>query len=492
MPSDLAHRAAVAPDALAIATRDTAWTFGRLADRARGVAAGLAARGIGPGCIVAVLGDRSAELVAVLCGILEAGAAYLPLAPSDPPARLVRLLRDSGAALVVVDGRPGPAGAAACSIDELMAPAGASGPPVRIGPDDLAYVMYTSGSAGAPKGVAVEHGALAHRLRWMRRQYRVEAGDTILQKTRLTFDVSVWELLLGVTSGAATALLEVDAEANPRAIAAAVQRHRVTLVHFVPSMLRLFLLATGPLERAALASLRRVFCSGEALPPDLATRFSETLGVAHGTGLSNLYGPTEATIDVTFHDLPLHGPHPRVPIGRPIDGAAAWVLAGDRSVPVGERGELCVGGPTLARGYVGAARRDDACFAEHPAQPGTRMYRTGDLVSVGADGALDFHGRLDRQLKIRGVRIEPAEVEAAIRALGPVRDCGVVAVGGVLHAVVVGDGPLGLAALRQRLATSLPEVMVPARWSQRAALPTTAHGKVDVAALQRDAEASAC
>jgi amino acid adenylation domain-containing protein len=406
VPELIARRAAAAPDAVAIAFRDREVTYGELAARAGRLAAHLARLGAGPDAVVGVCLPRSDELVAAILGVLWAGAAYLPLDPADPPARRQAMLRTAGARAVVTE--------------DVLATAAAGSPvPLRpAGPDQLAYVIYTSGSTGEPKGVAVPHRGLANRLRWMQDAFGLTPADRVLQKTPATFDVSVWELLWPLMEGAQLVVAEPDGHRDPGYLVDLVERRSVTTMHFVPPMLEAFL------ERPDLhrcRSLRRVVCSGQALPLELHDRCLERLGAE----LHNLYGPTEASIDVTWWACERRSGARAVPIGRPIAGAETYVVDGAlEPVPQGTPGELLLGGVPLARGYLGRPDLTAERFVPHPfaAELGARLYRTGDLVRWRPDGVIDYLGRTDDQLKVRGYRIEPGEVESALRGHPAVRE----------------------------------------------------------------------
>ena len=498
-----ARQVAATPDAPALIDADgAALTYAELAGRAERVAQGVRAHGIGADDVVGVLAGRSVETVVAIFGVLAAGAAYLPLDPAYPQARRDALVADARARLVLDPAVPVPAPPATAGpadggpADGALADGGPGAGPADGGPagvadggpgaGDLAYVIYTSGSTGTPKGVEVEHRAVVNRLGWMQRAYPIGPGDVILHKTSTSFDVSVWELFWWAGTGAALALLEPGGEKDPAAIVAAVQRHGVTTMHVVPSMLTMLL---AHLERsgdaARLAGLRRVFASGEALGRGHVRRLTTLLP---GTELVNLYGPTETTVDVTVQPCPAPTPPARVPIGRPIDNLRLHVLdAAGRPAPVGVPGELVIAGVGLARGY----RHRPELTAERfgPAAGEDRAYRTGDLARWLPDGTLDYLGRLDQQVKVRGFRVEPGEIEERLRSHPAVRDAAVVAVDDgwqtTLRGFVVLDGAAGAPELKAYLRGTLPEHLVPAQLVPLAELPVTASGKLDRAALTR-------
>ena len=359
-------------------------------------------------------------------------------------------------------------------------------------PDDLAYVIYTSGSTGRPKGVMVEHRSVVNRLRWMQRRYPLGADDVILQKTPVTFDVSVWELMWWAMAGASVALLEPGGERDPRKIIAAVERHRVTVMHFVPSMLGPFLdqLEDQPDSMHRLTSLHTVFCSGEALTPALVERFNRVFGAIGVPRLVNLYGPTEATVDVSYFDCPSAGPVDAVPIGKPIDNTTLLVLdeRGNRC-PVGVPGELNIGGVGLARGYRGRDDLTAAAFVADERVPGGRRYRTGDLARWRADGNLEFLGRIDDEVKVRGNRVSLGEVQVVMESCPGVRSAVVIAEpsdthGTYLIGYFVGEF-VSVDQVADHLAQRLPAYMIPTSFVELNAFPLTASGKVDRRALPR-------
>ena len=405
-------------------------TRGQLDHRANQLAHRLRAEGVGPGSIVALTTERSVAMMIGILGILKAGAAYMPAPPDAPPDRLRYMLENADVRVLVADRR---AAAPECfagrviGLDDPSVLAGdATRPVVPMRSRELAYVIYTSGSTGRPKGVMVEHRALVNRLHWMQQTYPIGPGDVVLQKTPYSFDVSVWELLWWAMYGAHLCMLVPGGERNPVAIAAAIRKHRATIVHFVPSMLNVFLEYLGVKSgraRDVMGSVRRVFASGEALTPSHVRKFNEIIGRETATQLTNLYGPTEAAIDVSYYDCPARGDVDVVPIGRPIHNTRLHVLHDGREAGVGEPGELCIGGVALARGYVNNATLTAERFVQNPVDPGERIYRTGDMARWRPDGMLEYLGREDHQIKIRGMRVELGEIENTVREFDGVVDC---------------------------------------------------------------------
>ncbi|GAA2424282.1 amino acid adenylation domain-containing protein [Streptomyces glaucus] len=487
------------PDRPAVRAADgTVLTYARLDARANQVARALRRRGIGPQDRVALLMERGPQLLTGLLGVLKAGGAYVPVDPAYPERRIAHVLADSGAKAVLSEAaRHVPAEVPVLPVQDLLE--GPSGPVEPVGTSrGLAYVIYTSGSTGQPKGVMVEHHSVVNRLAWMQRAHPIGAGDVVLQKTPATFDVSVWELLWWGLVGASAALLEPGGEKDPLSILRCVAERGVTVLHFVPSMLGPFLdtLEERPELRARTRTLRYVFCSGEALPPARVEQFHRVFEAGAAAGgppvLVNLYGPTEATVDVSAHRCPAPaGPVTRVPIGRPIDNIDLYVMdTAGQPQPVGVPGELWIGGVGVARGYLNRPELTREKFLADPSVPGGRLYRTGDLVRWLSDGNLEYLGRLDGQVKIRGNRVELGEVEDALRRLPGVRDA--VAAkrdrrDGESHLVgyYVPDeeGAGDPQTMRERLTALLPGFMIPARLVAVDRIPLGATGKADRKAL---------
>ena len=419
-------QAARRPDRTAvIAASGQTLTYAELDERANRVARALREEGVGPDVRVAVMMERGPQLLVVLLGILKSGGAYVPVDPAYPLERARLLLRDSGAKVVIVDddapaGLPGDA--TVRRVGGLLTGSGAPVEPLTTS-RDLAYVIYTSGSTGQPKGVMVEHHSVVNRLAWMQRRYPLGEGDVLLQKTPVTFDVSVWELFWWAVEGAAVALLPPGGQRDPREVLRAIREHQVSAVHFVPSMLGPFLdlLEESAAAREGIRTLRHIFCSGEALPSSRVEQFNRLVdrcrresGTERPVRLVNLYGPTEATVDVSCYECPGDSAQgiARVPIGRPIDNTRLYVLgADDLPQPVGVAGELCIGGVGVARGYLDRPELTAEKFGDDPFVPGGRLYRSGDLARWLADGTLEYLGRIDDQVKVRGHRVEPGEVD---------------------------------------------------------------------------------
>jgi amino acid adenylation domain-containing protein len=501
IPGLIQECSARAPDAVACVGAEEVWTYRELERVSDGLAAELARRNLPCERPVAVLAHRSPHLVGALLGVLKAGLPCLPLAVDESAERL-RLILDTARPSLLVgttealrEWRGQADGLEVVDVvllaDHLDAPNEPA--PLRpVSPDQPVNVIFTSGSTGVPKGVVVPSGGITNRLLWGQRHYRLSPADRVLQKTPYTFDVSGWEIYWPLVVGAQLVLLAPGAHTDPAAIMKAVIDHQITVCHFVPSMLEEFLRWPGA---ANCTSLRHVFCSGEELNATLARTCLATMPAR----LHNLYGPTEASIEVTFWDSPEHPDLiDEVPIGQAIDNCELLVLD-ERGEPVadGEIGELCIGGVPLAHGYLGRPDLTERAFV--PAPPGSavdRVYRTGDLVLV-VDDQIRYHGRIDEQVKIRGVRVEPGEVEAVLREHPDVAECAVVAAGTPAPRLVafvrLGEGVAADTAdwpesCRAHVAARLPAAYVPSRFVAASTLPLTRSGKQDRALLRQQAQ----
>jgi len=473
----------------------TSLTFGELNEKVNQVAHALRARGVRPGDIVALMVERSFAMIIGVLGIIKAGGAYLPVPPDNPADRIDYMLKDGGVKLLLMHTRTAGRYAFPGLTLDLDDPQLYSGPatnPENVNrPDDLAYVIYTSGSTGRPKGVMIEHRALVNRLNWMQQAYPIGESDVILQKTPYYFDVSVWELFWWALQGARLAFLMPGGERNPLAIVETIRKHRVSVMHFVPSMLNIFLEyldARGADALTSLASVRRVFASGEALAASHVRKFNDIVGSRIGARLTNLYGPTEATVDVSYYDCPTANDFETIPIGRPIQNIRLYVIRDGRQAAVGEPGELCIAGVGLARGYLNNPALTAEKFTDNPVQPGERIYRTGDVARWLPDGNIEYLGREDHQVKIRGLRIELGEIENTLRGHPDVADCVAVVKKysesvTLIIAYVVGRARLDVDGLKQYLRTRLPDYMIPSRFEPIAAIPLTPTGKADRKAL---------
>ncbi|MFC3123732.1 amino acid adenylation domain-containing protein [Pseudoroseomonas globiformis] len=479
----IATRMRATPEAPALEFNGAVLSYAELDARSAALAATLRERGAGPWRIVAVALERSVELVVALLAVVRAGAAWLPLDPSHPAPRLASMV-ERAAPLLVLARTPLP-GRTPVLPPSAWPSKGAA--PDDVTPADPAYVLYTSGSTGEPKGVVVSHRAIVNRLEWMRCHYGFTASDRILQKTPATFDVSVWEFFLPFITGATLVVAPPGLHRDPAALAALMRETRITTAHFVPSMLAAFL--REPASHGLAPA--RIFCSGEELTADLRDRFHHRIAAE----LHNLYGPTEAAVDVSFWPATPQDRSRPVPIGHPVWNTQLHVLdEALRPVPPGVAGHLHLGGVQLAEGYLGRPDLTEQAFIPDPFHPGRRLYRTGDVARRRQDGAVEFLGRADHQVKIRGQRIEPGEVEAALGAAPGIAQLRVIAREDRpgdkrLVAYLVPSAGYDEAALRGLAATGLPEAMRPSAYVALEALPVNGSGKLDRAALPMPASA---
>ncbi|WP_460745720.1 non-ribosomal peptide synthase/polyketide synthase, partial [Nocardia goodfellowii] len=484
------------PDAVALTFEGTSLSYAEFASRVSQLARWLTASGVGPESLVALGMRRSVELVVGMYAVSAAGGAYVPIDPDHPAERIAHILDTAQPVCVLTtsgDALELPESVRRVELDTLELSEFSDAPvtdadrlaPLR--PDNTAYVIYTSGSTGRPKGVAVSHAAIVNRLVWMHAQYGLTAGDVVLQKTPATFDVSVWEFFWPLQVGARLVVAKPDGHRDPAYLTQLIVDEGVTTVHFVPSMLAVFVADPRVGE---CVGLRHVFASGEALPAPTAQLLRESTGAA----LHNLYGPTEAAVDVTFHEV-VDTDTVSVPIGLPVFNTQVYVLdARLHPVAPGVPGELYLAGAQLARGYVRQANLTADRFVANPFADGERMYRTGDLVrwtrsARGVAAELEYLGRTDFQVKVRGLRIELGEIESALTAQDSVAQAVVVVrederTGAQLVAyLVAAEAGIDLDALRLALTEHLPGYMVPAAFVVLAEFPLNASGKLDRKAL---------
>jgi len=458
----LEEQAAAHPERTAVIFSEQRLTYGELNAWADRIAGWLRGKNICPGQVVALRMERCLELMPLIFGIMKAGCAYLPLLPAWPEERVNFILKDAKAALLIA---------------EKDLPALHGLPDITMEStrevDLPAYVMYTSGSTGLPKGVRVGQAGLCNRLLWMEDAYPLADGETLIQKTSYAFDVSAWELFWPFMQGRALLLPEPGAEKDPRRLVELIGSYGIRTIHFVPSMLSIFLgyLASGSRK---LPSLERVIVSGEALTPALNRRFYDIFAGTR-TRLHNLYGPTECTVDVLYYDCAPEDTE--IPIGRPVWNTGAYVLdPNGMLLPPGETGELCITGVQLAYGYADPAL-DENRFVTHPALG--RIYKTGDLCSLRTDGQVLYHGRGDGQVKIRGQRVELAEIERQLERAPGVARAAAHYDGARLQGFVCGPESFDEAAVLRYLSAHLPGYMLPERVLRVPEFPLNANGKLD-------------
>ncbi|WP_319925450.1 non-ribosomal peptide synthetase [Xenorhabdus littoralis] len=487
------QQAAKTPDAVAVVFEEVTLTYQQLNVKANQLASCLQELGVQQGTLVGICMQRSVEMIVGLLGILKAGGAYVPLEPSYPPQRIAYILQDSGISVVLTQ-KPhqpifthfnGKLVFLNAQSTELQSQKALSNPIGRSTPDNLCYVLYTSGSTGAPKGCMLPHSAIVNRLRWMQDKYRLNVTDNVLQKTPYSFDVSAWEFFWPLMSGATLIFAAPEGHKNPDYLIRLICEKQITTCHFVPSMLDVFI---NTRESEKCVSLTRIFTSGEALPYSVLECVNQKLQVK----LHNLYGPTEAAIDVSYWEGEKREDKKTL-IGKPIANTQLYIVD-DRMnlLPVGAPGELLIGGAGLAKGYLNLPERTEQSFISNPFadDPAEKVYRTGDLVRWLADGNIEFLGRMDNQVKIRGFRIELGEIETCLKHCKDVKTCAVLLTedrhsGNFITAYVVlhPNVALSVKALKAFLRQRLPDFMVPAQLVLLDALPVTSNGKLDRKAL---------
>ncbi len=493
-----ASQASETPDAVAAVFGESHATYGELDRRSNRLAARLRDFGVGPDTLVALCVERSLDMLVGLLGVLKAGGAYVPLDPRHPKDRIELVLADSEPAVVLTQSEFSVlfAGVRAPTLvfEDLKSPisgTGSGSTPAngrrRVRPENLTYVMYTSGSTGRPKGVMNHHRAVSSMLRSGQEMWALDERDVVLQNIPYSFDASV-RLFSPLIAGSRLVLADVGAESDADNLLSTMLRERVTTAQFTVSMLQV-VVDDGRL--AGCRSLRRVLAGGERLSATVVERFEQQVPDSE---LYHMYGPTEATVAVTGGRCSANGDRGAVSIGRPVPNARVYVLdAWGEVVPTGVAGELFIGGPQVSRGYKGRGDLTAARFVPDPfeGRPGARLYRTGDVVRWRPDGELEFMGRADQQVKVRGFRIEPGEIESALRRMEDIDDAIVLAhesdparTGHTqLVAYVTGARAPEPGVLRARLADVLPDYMVPAAYVRLSEFPLTTTGKVDRGAL---------
>ena len=488
LPQLLAEQAALTPERIALVWDGGQLSYFSLDTQSNRLAHYLRDKGVGPDVCVGICAERSPQLLIGLLAIIKAGGAYVPLDPDYPGERLSYMLRDSNVQLLLTQSHllPGlPLGddVIAITLDNLHLDSWpCSAPGLHLLGDNLAYVIYTSGSTGQPKAVGNTHAALAERLQWMQATYQLDADDVLMQKAPVSFDVSVWECFWPLITGCQLLIAAPGEHRDPRRIVELVQQFQVTTLHFVPPLLQLFI---ADAQVAQCSSLKRLFSGGEALPAELRNRVLETLP---NLQLHNRYGPTETAINVTHWHCQISDGE-RSPIGRPLGNVLCRILDAELNpLPAGVPGELCIGGVGLARGYLRRPGLTAERFVPDPlGEEGARLYRTGDRARWSADGVIEYLGRLDQQIKLRGFRLEPQEIEARLLAQTGVRQAVVLlreTHGGTqLIGWYTADSEVTPEQLRNALAAELPDYMVPAQLMRLDSLPLGPSGKLDRRAL---------
>jgi len=481
------------PDHIALCYEGEQLSYLELNDRSNQLAHYLRALGVGPETVVGIMVERSVEMVVGLLAILKAGGAYLPLDPAYPSERLLLMIKDAEIELLLTQRdsvlKMSHHVAQVVCLDsewEQVARESRENVSSEVVADNLAYVIYTSGSTGQPKGAMNTHRGICNRLQWMQEVYHLTPDDRVLQKTPFSFDVSVWEFFWPLITGARLVVARPGGHQDASYLLKLIKDQQITTLHFVPSMLRVFLDEDGV---ETCSDLRRVICSGEALSLALQQRFYARMKAE----LHNLYGPTEAAVDVTYWACERDVERQIIPIGRPIANTEIYIVDKNLGpVPIGLSGELHIGGTGLARGYLKGADLTAENFIPHPfsRKPGARLYRTGDMARYRPQGEIEFLGRLDEQFKIRGFRIEAGEVEAALTSHPAIKEAVVVARPNqsgdkqlIAYLVKENEHEPTSGEMREYLKEKLPEHMIPTGYVMVAGLPLTANGKVDRGAL---------
>jgi len=482
------------PDAQALTFEGRTLTYKDLNKRVNQLAHFLQSQGVGPEILVGVCMFRSLEMVIALLAVIKAGGAYVPFDSTYPVKRLSFMINDSKVPVILAH--------QACSsliqnetsriiyfedIDSALERYPTTNPPIKTTPDNLAYVIYTSGSTGNPKGAMNTHKGIVNRLFWMQETFPIDASDTLVQKTPFSFDVSVWEFFWPFMCGARLIVAKPEGHKDADYLLDLIRSESITVIHFVPSMLRLFL---DTADQVRCASLRHVVLSGEAVTIDLQKRYFSILKAP----LHNLYGPTEAAVDVSYWECDPETHLDVVPIGRPISNTKLYILdEQEQSVPIGASGELHIGGVQVARGYLNRPELTEEKFIHDPFSddPSARLYKTGDLCRYLPDGTIEYLGRIDYQVKIRGNRVELGEIEAAILRDPSVKDCAVLAREDspgekrLVAYVVEHDGQFSVSAMREKLTAALPDYMMPAVFVLMPVFPLSPSGKTDRLALPK-------
>ncbi|MDY6934989.1 MAG: amino acid adenylation domain-containing protein, partial [Spirochaetota bacterium] len=481
-----------APDSIAVTFEDKSLTYNELNGKANQLARYLRKLGVGRETMVGMMLDRSLEMMIALLGIMKSGGAYVPIGTEYPDSRVDYILEDTLSPIVLTQERHvhrlSDRNVMSLCLDsqwEDIAKEEASNLSYLSGPEDVVYVLYTSGSTGIPKGVACIHQGLCNRLFWMQEEYPLLGDDCILQKTPYTFDVSGWEFFWALMFGARVHFLNPGMEKDPLNIINVISDREITTIHFVPSMLSGFLRIMDDENRSCLKSLRRVFCSGEALLAEHRDVFFKYIDCE----LHNLYGPTEASIDVTYYECSPRDKSSAIPIGRPIANMEVYIL--DRNmnpVPIGIAGEIYLAGLGLAEGYINKPEKTDEVFIPSAQSRYGRLYRTGDLGRWLYDGSIEYLGRIDNQVKIRGNRVELGEIEACLLSYDGIVDVVVVARDDpegnkYLATFYVSDVEFSTSSLRSHIGENLPDYMIPSRFMLMESLPLTPNGKIDRKAL---------
>ncbi len=494
--SKLIAQAELNPEKVALFFNDEKMTYRELDLYSNAFANYLIDNNVKPGDRIAVCLERSFGLMVSVFGILKAGAIYMPVSPKFPASRISEILDDATPAMTVTSAGTSsnlPDGINKTDIDIFMSEIHShkvNTPDRSVSPADVAYIIYTSGTTGKPKGVMIEHHSVLNRIGWMQKKYPLSSSDVLLQKTPVTFDVSVWELFWWSFVGASLVLLEPEGEKSPETILATIKKYGVTIIHFVPSMFSTFLTFLDSIPHSGdLASLKTVFCSGEALTTTIVNDFYRYTAQTGGRArVVNLYGPTEATVDVSYYDC-LPEPVNSIPIGKPVDNTGLYVVNESYKLqPLNMPGELLICGVNLARGYFNNIPLTDEKFIQFDLfGKKTRAYRTGDIAYWSNDGNIYYIGRIDSQIKLRGMRIELGEIESKILLCPDIKFCVVLLVNpnteqsylAAFYQAIPGSSFSDTSRLKSFLEPHLPEYKIPSLFREIKEIPLSANGKAD-------------
>lgn len=471
------------PNAKALKFGDREVTYKKLDCNSNRIASLLQKKNIGPDSPVAILMDRSIEMMTIIYGIEKAGGCYVPLDTNSPIARINYIIKDVGAKCLITDQMIHIKGIETIHTKELLREIEDEpvNPIDRSEENSMAYIIYTSGSTGNPKGVAVEHRSIVNRLDWMQKQYPLTREDVLIQKTPYTFDVSVWELFWGLQRGSKLFITKPGGHKDNEYLASVIEEENVTVIHFVPCMLNAFF----ETDLVGCRGLKYIFCSGEELTGKIVSKFFKMFDET--TSLINLYGPTEAAVDVTYWNCTKMDIDKKIPIGYPIDNTQIYIVDENNvRVPNGIMGEIVISGIQLARGYI---NRDELTkdrfrniFIDGVGE--VRVYKTGDLGTMCQEGYVHYYGRMDQQVKIRGLRVELGEIESNIKEMANVNEAVVVAQERdngekMLVAYVESQSKREIEDIKKLLREKLPEYMIPVKFIFIEKMPHLQNGKID-------------
>ncbi|MBJ6369615.1 non-ribosomal peptide synthetase, partial [Snuella sedimenti] len=481
------RQVSIRPQWTALVFEDRSLTYKELDERSNQVAHYLVSKGVTTNSFVPIFIERSLEMHIGILGILKAGGAYVPIDTNNPLERIEFIVNDINAEVILTDSSLSEVFSNSrkevCCLDQLETlQLSTKAVEVKVVPAQLAYAIYTSGTTGLPKGVKNAHSGLLNRLFWMKDDVHITYGSVLIQKTPYVFDVSVWELLMPLISGCTLVIAKPEGHKDPIYLQETIKKHQVNLIHFVPSMLGVFIDAT---EAEQCSSLQNIVCSGEALPVQMVKDFKAKF---QNIGIRNYYGPTEAAIDVTAIDLTHEDYEVAIPIGKPVANTNIYIVGNDMELsPINVPGELLIGGIQVSEGYINREVLTKEKFIASPFKEGERVYKTGDIAKWLPDGNIAYIGRKDDQVKIRGYRIELGEITAALDQIEDIKQSLVTVRedkgSKQLVAYVVSEAEVEGKSIEEQLKAKLPEYMVPKLYIQMEAFPLTINGKVDRKAL---------